>query len=247
MRPAAPSTRSATRARAVAGSRPSVGSSSTSTAGSTSSARAAASRRRSPPEIAPAVQPGVEAVGQAGEPVAEPDPVQDGDEVGVGGGRGGEPQVLAQGGREDVVVLADDGDHAAPAVAGHGGGVHPAERHAPGRRVEQAREHRGERRLARPRGARDAEAVPGGEVEVEVAQGRHGSPAGGDVVEDQASPSRGVRRVLGLARRWGRRAQGGEPGAGPPSADHGGGRSGEREDGLAEGERGEHRDRGELR
>ncbi|MDD7942134.1 hypothetical protein PHK61_27340 [Actinomycetospora lutea] len=142
-------------------------------------------------------------------------------------------------------MLADEGDGAAPDVAGHARGVGPAEGHRAAAGVEQPQQHRGQRRLPRARRPGDAEAPAGGQVEVEPAQGGLGAPAGGDVTQAQVAPG-GRPRVLGLTGGRGRRAEGVQAGAGPPAPDHRGGGRREGEDGLAERERREHGDGGEL-
>ena len=113
-----------------------------------------------------AAQPGLETVGQAGEPGAEAGALERPPDRGVVGVRAGQAQVRAHGGGEHVRLVVDDGHVAAHVVDGEVANVGVVDRVTAPARVEVAGEHRQHGALPRPVRADDRDPSPGREVQV---------------------------------------------------------------------------------
>ena len=156
--PAAAKT-SRTSARAAGGSRCAVGSSRTSSSGRASSARATQTRWRWPPDSCRALlaDERVPAVGKAFDPVPDPAPRGARLRAPRPSRRAAREQVLADAGREQMRVLAGDGDRAADVLLAQVAEIAAADRDAAVLRVEEAeqevRRRSSSRRRSRPTSA----------------------------------------------------------------------------------------------
>ena len=150
---------------------------------------------------APGAERGVEAVGQAVDPVVEAE-FGDGGAHRRGGHVGEEGDVLGEGPGEDVGALGDDADGRTQCVDVEVAHVDATEEDRPPGRVGGARQQRGQRGLARP-GSPDEGARPaGGDVEADAVQGE--VPLGvGEVQVPELDPDvPGRNRPTALGLRW---------------------------------------------
>ncbi len=161
---------------------------------------------------------GVVAVGQRHEVVVDLRDPGGRDELVIGRGRLGEPQVVGHRGVEEVGLLGDDADRGRQRVERHVPHVGAVDRDTAGRHVVQARDEVAEGGLARTCLADDRQAMAGRDGHVDVAQGRprrcprSGSPRRAGAPRRAPSPSapgataRRCRRAGPGTRRCGRTA-----------------------------------------
>ncbi len=189
---------------------------------------------------------GVEALGQAVDPVEQAGPGEGGAQSRLVGVGAGQAQVLPDGAVEDVRVLRAQADHPADVLAGEFAGVDGAgQPHAAGGRLDEAQQDVREGGLAGAGRADHGDPPAGPQFEVDAAQRvvRGAGPTGGQSADDDRELGGGQR--LGRGRFGDRERRGqdfGEAflrGAGALPEAH---RGGHRGDGLERGQRGEHHD-----
>ena len=140
--------------------------------------------------------PGGQAGGQPGEPVAQADPGQHVHQLVVVGRAPAHPQVLGQGRGEEVRALLDEPDHPAHVVGGE-----PVERDAVEGRLaavdrQEAHQDVGQRRLAGPARSDQRHPASRGEIEIDPAQDRLGR-----CPDSRPTPSAGGARAVRAPRR----------------------------------------------
>ncbi len=119
---------------------------------------------------APLPDLGVEAVGEGGEALGEPQAGHGRLDLGVGGLEAADPDVVANGSREQEPLLGHDHDAAPQRGRGGVAQVHPAEAHGARRRVVEPGHQLGQRRLARPGGPHQGQALTLGQGQGHVPQ-----------------------------------------------------------------------------
>ncbi len=141
---------------------------------------------------------GVQAVRQAGHPLARVHRVQRGAQFGVVGVGAGQPEVVAQGAHEDVVLLVDQGHLGPDPFGGHPGQRRAAQRDAAPARCVDARQQPAQGGLARPGRADQRDPAARGDVQADAVQHVRALPVPeADLVRRDLPPVR-VDGLVGL-------------------------------------------------
>ena len=144
---------------------------------------------------------GAQALGEAGEPLAQPDADQDGGQLVVGGGATADPEVLGQRRVEEVGALLDQAHDTTHVVRRQALQWDAVQRRLPGVGGKEAHEHVGQGRLAGSARPDERHAPAGAQVQVDAPQRGASRPGvgGPHVTEGQrVRPVTDCRRRLGL-------------------------------------------------